>query len=162
MNDFARYLAAKRSVDDRALNGRVWRRLENELKSTATESLRILDAGAGIGTGAERIAEWRLVGSSESPVHGGRASEGAPGGRPSPTRSPSLSDRARRGDARVLRGARRESSPVRPGGGPRASRYRRARARDRGALGARPPRWVSVLSHHVRRRDALRAGSGAG
>jgi SAM-dependent methyltransferase len=60
-NDFARYLAAKRSVDDRALNGRVWRRLLNELASSAADPLRIVDAGAGIGTGAERIAEWRLA-----------------------------------------------------------------------------------------------------
>ncbi len=59
MDDFARYLLAKRRVDDRALNRRVWNRLETELKSKA--SLRILDAGAGIGTGAERIAEWRLA-----------------------------------------------------------------------------------------------------
>jgi SAM-dependent methyltransferase len=61
MEVFARYLAAKRSVDDRALNGRVWRRLENELKPSATAPLRIVDAGSGIGTGAERIAEWRLA-----------------------------------------------------------------------------------------------------
>ncbi len=61
MDDFARYLLAKRSVDDRALNRGVWDRLEKELKSSATASLRIIDAGAGIGTGAERIAEWRLV-----------------------------------------------------------------------------------------------------
>ena len=60
-DDFARYLAAKRSVDDRALNGRVWRRLTNELASSAADPVRLVDAGAGIGTGAERIAEWRLA-----------------------------------------------------------------------------------------------------
>jgi hypothetical protein len=61
MEDFARYLAAKRSVDDRALNGRVWRRLATELKRSAADPLLIVDAGAGIGTGAERISESRLV-----------------------------------------------------------------------------------------------------
>src|SRR3990170_8481489 len=61
MKDFARYLLAKRSVDDRALNRRVWGRLERELRKSGAESLRIVDVGAGLGTGAERIAEWRLL-----------------------------------------------------------------------------------------------------
>jgi hypothetical protein len=67
MKDFARYLLAKRSVDDRALNRRVWGRLEREIRKTPSGSLRpsgslqIVDVGAGLGTGAERIAEWRLV-----------------------------------------------------------------------------------------------------
>ncbi len=61
MEDFARYLLAKRSVDDRALNRRVWGRLERELRESKAESLRIVDVGAGLCTGAERIAEWRLV-----------------------------------------------------------------------------------------------------
>ena len=61
MKDFARYLLAKRGVDDRALNRRVWGRLERELRESPEESLRIVDVGAGLGTGAERIAEWQLV-----------------------------------------------------------------------------------------------------
>jgi len=61
MKEFARYLLAKRSVDDRALNLRVWGRLQRELRKSPADSLRIVDVGAGIGTGAERIAEWRLV-----------------------------------------------------------------------------------------------------
>jgi SAM-dependent methyltransferase len=61
MQDFARYLLAKRSVDDRALNRRVWGRLERELRKSPAGSLRIVDVGAGLGTGAQRIAEWRLV-----------------------------------------------------------------------------------------------------
>ena len=60
MQDFARYLLAKRSVDDRALNRRVWGRLERELRESRAESLRIVDVGAGLGTGGERISEWRL------------------------------------------------------------------------------------------------------
>jgi len=66
MQDFARYLLAKRSVDDRALNRRVWGRLERELRQSNAEPLRIVDVGAGLGTGAERIAEWRLVESLSS------------------------------------------------------------------------------------------------
>ena len=61
MQNFARYLLSKRSVDDRALNRRVWGRLERELRESKAESIRIADVGAGLGTGAERIAEWRLV-----------------------------------------------------------------------------------------------------
>ncbi len=61
MQDFARYLLAKRSVDDRALNRRVWGRLEREIRESKAEPVRIVDVGAGLGTGAERIAEWRLV-----------------------------------------------------------------------------------------------------
>ncbi|HLE69639.1 MAG TPA: class I SAM-dependent methyltransferase [Vicinamibacteria bacterium] len=61
MQDFARYLLAKRSVDDRALNRRVWGRLERELRESPEESIRIVDLGAGLATGAERIAEWQLV-----------------------------------------------------------------------------------------------------
>ena len=61
MEDFTRYLLAKRSVDDRALNRRVWERLERELRESQAELVRIVDVGAGLGTGAERIAAWRLV-----------------------------------------------------------------------------------------------------
>ena len=61
MEDFARYLAAKRTVDDRALNGRVWRRLSEELKSYPGAELALVDVGAGIGTGAERIIRSDLT-----------------------------------------------------------------------------------------------------
>ncbi len=61
MQDFTRYLLAKRSVDDRALNRRVWDRLARELREPQPELVRIVDVGAGVGTGAERIADWRLV-----------------------------------------------------------------------------------------------------
>lgn len=60
MDEFARYLRAKRSVDDRALNRRVWERLHRELEELAAQGVSIVDVGAGFGTGAERIAEWRL------------------------------------------------------------------------------------------------------
>lgn len=58
------YLAAKRTVDDRALNERVWRRFIGELKSGTgrtterSDPIRILDVGTGIGTMVARLAEW--------------------------------------------------------------------------------------------------------
>jgi SAM-dependent methyltransferase len=60
MGDFIRYLLAKRSVDDRALSRRVWERLERELRKLGGSEIRIVDIGAGVGTGAERMSEWRL------------------------------------------------------------------------------------------------------
>jgi SAM-dependent methyltransferase len=56
---FTRYLAAKKSVDDRALNLHVWRALEAGLPSRTP--LRILEVGAGIGTMIERMLEWGLL-----------------------------------------------------------------------------------------------------
>jgi len=51
-----RYLAAKQSVDDRALNWQVWQRLVAALPRAATEQpLRILEVGAGIGSMVERL-----------------------------------------------------------------------------------------------------------
>jgi hypothetical protein len=56
---FIRYLAAKRTVDDRALNRVVWRSLERELAATGSPST--LEIGFGIGTMLERALEWRLI-----------------------------------------------------------------------------------------------------
>src|SRR5258708_3752095 len=51
-----RYLAAKQSVDDRALNWQVWQRLVAALPRVPTEPpLRILEVGAGIGSMVERL-----------------------------------------------------------------------------------------------------------
>src|SRR5271165_3069486 len=51
-----RYLAAKKSVDDRALNWQVWQHLVAALPRATTEQpLRILEVGAGIGSMAERL-----------------------------------------------------------------------------------------------------------
>lgn len=59
---FPRYLASKKSVDDRALNRLVWQRLSGELaKRNEAEPPEILEIGAGIGTMAERAAEWGLL-----------------------------------------------------------------------------------------------------
>ena len=51
-----RYLAAKQSVDDRALNWQVWQRLVAALpRVTPLQPLRILEVGAGIGSMVERL-----------------------------------------------------------------------------------------------------------
>src|SRR5246500_3209985 len=51
-----RYLAAKKSVDDRALNWQVWQRLIEALpRATTQQPLRILEVGAGIGSMVERL-----------------------------------------------------------------------------------------------------------
>jgi SAM-dependent methyltransferase len=53
---FTRYLAAKKSVDDRALNRHVWQSLIDALPSATLENpLRILEIGAGIGTRVEQL-----------------------------------------------------------------------------------------------------------
>jgi hypothetical protein len=61
MTELARYLLAKRTVDDRALNRRVWERLRSELGELRRPTVDVIEIGAGIGTGAERMTEWRLV-----------------------------------------------------------------------------------------------------
>lgn len=55
---FIRYLEAKRTVDDRALNQRVWDRLIDELPTLPRERpLQVLEVGAGLGTMLERMVE---------------------------------------------------------------------------------------------------------
>jgi SAM-dependent methyltransferase len=56
---FIRYLAAKKIVDDRALNRRVWDRLVASLP--AGGPLRVLEVGAGIGTMLERMLTWGIL-----------------------------------------------------------------------------------------------------
>lgn len=52
---FQRYLAAKRTVDDRALHRPTLDRLERELD---VEPLRVLEVGAGTGTMLRRLLAW--------------------------------------------------------------------------------------------------------
>ena len=56
---FQRYLSAKRTVDDRALNRHLWESLHTQLARRATPSrpLTILEIGGGIGTMVERLLE---------------------------------------------------------------------------------------------------------
>ncbi len=53
--DFSRYLASKKSVDDRALNQGVWDALAESLNTY--EDVEILEIGGGIGTMIERLLE---------------------------------------------------------------------------------------------------------
>ncbi len=61
---FTRYLAAKKSVDDRALNRHVWSSLRDSIAflKLNQQPLRVLEIGAGIGTMVERVLEWQLWG----------------------------------------------------------------------------------------------------
>jgi SAM-dependent methyltransferase len=63
---FVRYLNAKKSVDDRALNEPVWRTLEQSIQRLESSNpLKVLEIGAGIGTMLERILERRLLGAMD-------------------------------------------------------------------------------------------------
>ncbi|THE65490.1 class I SAM-dependent methyltransferase [Salinadaptatus halalkaliphilus] len=53
------YLAAKRTVDDRALDRHVWDRFVSTLEADADgDPIRILEVGAGIATMVARLATW--------------------------------------------------------------------------------------------------------
>jgi SAM-dependent methyltransferase len=59
---FPRYLSAKKTVDDRALNKTVWASLTEALGNmVCKDSVRVLEIGAGIGTMVERALEWDLL-----------------------------------------------------------------------------------------------------
>jgi SAM-dependent methyltransferase len=59
---YARYLAAKTTVDDRALNRHVLAELRRLMPAGAP---RVLEVGAGLGTMAARLMDWGVVGSGE-------------------------------------------------------------------------------------------------
>ncbi len=59
---FTRYLAAKKSVDDRALNKTVWKSLARTVAAYPVEDrIRVLEIGSGIGTMVERALDWGLL-----------------------------------------------------------------------------------------------------
>jgi SAM-dependent methyltransferase len=63
---FIRYLAAKKSVDDRALNRQVREALGQALSARpAGTQLRVLEIGCGIGTMVERLVEWGFLQDAE-------------------------------------------------------------------------------------------------
>ncbi len=63
---FTRYLSAKKTVDDRALNKNVWERLKRALSPQEGERpIKVLEIGAGIGTMLERALDWDLLKSAE-------------------------------------------------------------------------------------------------
>lgn len=56
---FIRYLEAKKTVDDRALNRTVWQTMLATLPPQSAETpLRVLEIGGGIGTMVKRMAAW--------------------------------------------------------------------------------------------------------
>ncbi len=66
MLSFTRYLAAKKSLDDRSLNRHVWESMVNAVQARETgRTLRVLEVGAGIGTMVERCVEWGLFSTLE-------------------------------------------------------------------------------------------------
>src|SRR5215467_7832205 len=60
--DFARYLAAKTTVDDRALNRNV---LAEVCRLMPAGAPRVLEVGAGLGTMVARLMDWGAVGAGE-------------------------------------------------------------------------------------------------
>ena len=59
---YVRYLAAKKSVDDRALNHHVWQNLRASLpEASPADPARVLEVGAGIGTMVERLVAGGLL-----------------------------------------------------------------------------------------------------
>jgi hypothetical protein len=63
---FTRYLAAKKSVDDRALNRHVLQIMGDSLQARSEERpLKVLEIGAGIGTMIERLVDWDLIADVE-------------------------------------------------------------------------------------------------
>jgi SAM-dependent methyltransferase len=60
--DYARYLAAKTTVDDRALNRHVFSEL---LRLMPAGAPRVLEIGAGLGTMAARLTDWAAVTAGE-------------------------------------------------------------------------------------------------
>src|SRR5260370_41248599 len=60
---YARYLAAKTTVDDRALNRHVLAELRRLVPAGAPQ---VLEVGAGLGTMVARLMDWGVVGAGES------------------------------------------------------------------------------------------------
>ncbi|HEY6557903.1 MAG TPA: class I SAM-dependent methyltransferase [Polyangiaceae bacterium] len=58
---YDRYLLAKRTVDDRALNKDVVERLRRELAPLQGGVLRVLEVGGGIGTMVARLLDWGVL-----------------------------------------------------------------------------------------------------
>jgi hypothetical protein len=60
--DYTRYLAAKRSVDDRAINRPV---LADLCRRMRARPRRVVEIGAGLGTMVARLLDWHVVDSGE-------------------------------------------------------------------------------------------------
>ena len=65
---YTRYLAAKKSVDDRALNHQVFTALAQALgPRQASGPLAFLEVGCGIGTMVERLWDWGILTYADYP-----------------------------------------------------------------------------------------------
>jgi len=63
---FQRYLLSKRSVDDRALNGRTWQQFSQTLQSAQQmQNTSLIEIGAGIGTMFQRLTSSGLLRNAE-------------------------------------------------------------------------------------------------
>src|SRR5665648_611700 len=60
--DYTRYLAAKTSMDDRALNRQVLSELSRLIPA---EAPRVLEVGAGLGTMVARLLDWGVIDAGE-------------------------------------------------------------------------------------------------
>lgn len=62
LQDFSRYLSAKKTVDDRCLNRWVYQQLQSAVAAREpSRPLSILEIGCGIGTMIERLWDWNLT-----------------------------------------------------------------------------------------------------
>ena len=64
MTTLAEFLTAKRTVEDRALNRRVWERFVTGLADRASDGndpVRIVEIGAGTGSMIARLADWEVL-----------------------------------------------------------------------------------------------------
>ena len=61
-SSYARYLAAKTTVDDRALNRHVLAELRRLMPAGAPQ---VLEVGAGLGTMVARLMDWGVIGTGE-------------------------------------------------------------------------------------------------
>ena len=52
---YSRYLAAKQTVDERSLNGHVWRTFLDAVQHLDSDPLRVLEVGGGVGNMVQRI-----------------------------------------------------------------------------------------------------------
>jgi SAM-dependent methyltransferase len=60
--DYIRYLAVKRQIDDRSLSGSVWRKLRDHLRQAKRRRpLDVIEMGGGIGTMFDRVLDWTLT-----------------------------------------------------------------------------------------------------
>lgn len=67
---FPRYLAAKKAIDDRALNPNVWEAMSRAVQPAGPDApLRVLEMGCGTGTMLERILERGLGGEEGRGLH---------------------------------------------------------------------------------------------